>query len=392
MPDESPAPADTGPLELRLKDLRPTDRPVVIVARIVSAQRREITRRSDGGRRPVMSGLLSDGTATVRFTWWDPPSEEVERGTVLRAGPVQIREFRGRAEVTFNWKTRVAPASEGELPSLRAEDLPVARIGTLADGDEGFRLEARVAKVQPKTVSVGEERRLLYEGLLLDASGSVGFTAWSDFRLVPGAAIRIVGGYVRAFRGRPQVILDERSHVESIDGRALPTLDDWQRAGPTPIALVGAARGADHVVLEGVVVGLSPPSGLVYRCPTCRRSVTKGLCRQHGAVPGEADLRARIVLDDGTAAATVNAGLDDTERLWGRTLAQCLARLREQPDASLLEEQLFEALFGRRLRVSGRASSDDFGVTLYPETLTELPRDAEPDLALLAREIREPRP
>lgn len=360
---------------------------MIIVARVVSAQRREITRRADGGRRPVLSGLLSDGTATVRFTWWDPPNEEVERGTVLRAGPVQIREFRGRAEVSFNWKTRVAPASESDLPSLRAEDLPVARVATLADGDEGFRLEARVAKVQPKTVSVGEERRLLFEGVLLDASGSVGFTAWSDFRLAPGAAIRIVGGYVRAFRGRPQVILDERSHVETIDGRGLPTLDDWQRAGPTAIALVGAAHGAEHVVLEGIVLGLSPPSGLVYRCPECRRSVTKGLCRVHGAVAGEADLRARIVLDDGTGSATVNAGRDDTERLWGRRLAECLEQLRAQPDASLLEEQLFEALFGRRLRATGRATSDEFGVTLYPESIVEQGPDAV-DPAALAREVR----
>lgn len=383
-------PSEAGrpePLELRLKDLRPTDRPVIIVARIVSAQRREITRRSDGGRRPVLSGLLSDGTATVRFTWWDPPNEEVERGTVLRAGPVQIREFRGRAEVSFNWKTRVAPAHESDLPSLRAEDLPVARVATLADGDEGFRLEARVVKLQPKTVSVGEERRLLFEGILLDASGSVGFTAWSDFQLVPGAAIRIVGGYVRAFRGRPQVILDERSQVETIDGRGLPTLDDWQRLGPTPIALVGAARGGEHVVLEGLVVGLSPPSGLVYRCPQCRRSVTKGLCRLHGSVTGEADLRARIVLDDGTGAATVNAGREDTERLWGRRLAQCLEQLRDQPDPSVLEEQLFEALFGRRLRAAGRAASDDFGVTLYPESIAELPPDPV-DAETLARDVR----
>ncbi len=390
MPAEPSEAAGQGPLELRLKDLRPTERPIVIVARVVSVQRREITRRSDGGRRPVLSGLLSDGTATVRFTWWDPPSEEIERGTVLRAGPVQVREFRGRAEVTFGWKTRVAPANESELPSLRAEDLPVARVGTLTDGDEGFRLEARVAKVQPKTVSVGEERRLLYEGLLLDASGSVGFTAWSDFRLTPGAAIRIVGGYVRAFRGRPQVILDERSHVETIDGRALPTLDDWQRSGPAPIASLGASRGAEHVVLEGVVVGLSPPSGLVYRCPECRRNVTKGLCRLHGSVQGEADLRARIVLDDGTGAVTVNAGLDDTERLWGRRLADCLEQLRQLPDASLLEEQLFEALFGRRLRASGRATADDFGVTLYPESLLELP-SVEVDPGAVAREVSEGR-
>lgn len=381
-------PHPLAPVEVRLRDLRPTERPIVIVARVVTAERREITRRADGGRRPVLSGLLSDGTATVRFTWWDPPREEIERGTILRAGPVQIREFRGRAEVSFNWRTRVAPASESDLPSLRAEDLPTSRVATLSDGDEGFRLEVRVAKVQPKQVSVGEERRLVFEGLLLDASGTIGFSAWSDFGLKEGEAVRIVGGYVRAFRGRAQVSLDERSHVERIDGRELPTLDDWHRAGPTPVGLVAAANGGEYVLLEGRVVGLSPPSGLVYRCPTCRRTVTKGLCRLHGSVTGEADLRARLVLDDGSGAATVNVGREDTERLWGRDLASCLDQLREQPDPTVLEEQLFEAVFGRRLRVAGRATADEFGVTLYPETVVEVTGDVASDPVDVVREVR----
>ena len=102
-----------SPPEIRLRDLRPTPSPVEIIARVVSLERREITRRSDGSRRPLLSGLLSDGTATVRFTWWDPPREGIERGTVLRAAGAEVREFRGRPELTFNWKTRVEPGEPG---------------------------------------------------------------------------------------------------------------------------------------------------------------------------------------------------------------------------------------------------------------------------------------
>ena len=376
------------PREVRLRDLRPTETPTIIIGRVVSVQRREITRRSDGGRRPVLSGLLSDGTATVRFTWWDPPADEIERGMVLKAGPVQVREFRGRAEVTFNWRTQVAPASAAEMPALTESDLPSVAIADLHDGDEGFRLAARVVRVRPKTVTVGEERRLLHEGILLDGSGTLAFTAWSDFGLVEGEPVRIVGGYVRAFRGRAQLVLDERSHVERWDGSGLPTADAWNQSGPTTIASVETAGGAEHTTLEGVVVGLAPPSGLVYRCPTCRRSLSKGLCRLHGSVEGEPDLRARIVLDDGTGAATVNADRPTTERLWRRSLDDCLDQLRRQPDPSVLEGQLAEALFGRRLRVKGRASSDDFGLTVYPETVEDAGPPAELEVAALERLAR----
>src|SRR5579862_8428563 len=83
---------------------------VHVVGRVVSARRRDVLRRTDGGRRPLLSGVLSDGTASLRFTWWDPPKEGIERGTILRAVGAEVREYRGRAELVFTWKTRIGPA------------------------------------------------------------------------------------------------------------------------------------------------------------------------------------------------------------------------------------------------------------------------------------------
>lgn len=383
----STAPSETS--EVRLRDLRASEATVAIIARVVLAEHREVTRRADGGRRPVLSGLLSDGTATVRFTWWDPPKEGIERGTVLRAANVQVREFRGRPELSFNFRTRVEPASELELPHLDAAELPLRPLRELVPQMEGFRLEARVVRVQPKTVSVGEEQRQLHEGTLADGSGAVAFTAWSDFSLRPGEAVRVAGAYVRGFRGRAQLVLDERAHLERIPGDGLPTAEELERAGPTSIAAVESLGGGDLLTVEGRVVALLPPSGLVYRCPSCRRAVSKGLCRTHGSVTGVPDLRARLVLDDGTAPATVNAGRAETERLWGRTLDEALGRLRDQPDPTLLEEELFEAVFGRRLRVRGRATRDDFGLTFFPESVEEVVGDPRSAAEELGRRLTE---
>jgi replication factor A1 len=358
--------------ETRLRDLRVSEPTVAIIARIVTLQRREVTRRSDGGRRPVLSGLLSDGTATVPFTWWDPPTGGIDRGTVIRAANVQVREFRGRPELSFGWRTRVAPASELELPEVRAEDLPVRSVRQIAPGDEGFRLDARVVRVRPKTVSVGEERRLIHEGTLADGTGTVAFTAWTDLRLKEGEAVRFSGLYARGFRGRPQLVLDERTRAERIGGEGLPDVREAQAPAPSRVADLEAAHGGEWVAVEGIAVGLSPPSGVVYRCPTCQRTVTKGLCRLHGAVAAVPDLRARVVLDDGTGALTLHLGRALTERLWGRTLESALDSLRELPDPERLGEELFVSLFGRRLMATGRASSDDFGVTLEAEAVEEV--------------------
>ena len=369
--------------EVRLKDLRPSVSPVELVARIVTLARREVTRRSDGSRRPLLSGLLSDGTATVRFTWWDAPREGLERGTVVRAVGAEVREFRGRPEVTFSWRTRVGPAGPSELPRVDPEEVPLRPIKDLAAPDEGFRVEARVVRIGPRTVTVGEERRVLHDGLLADRSGSIALSAWSDFALTAGEAVRITGGYVRSFRGRRQLVLDERASVERIEGPDLPDPTELLRALPRSIARVEDEGGGEALAVEGLVVGLLPPSGLVYRCPACGRSVRSGICRVHGQVEGQPDLRARIVLDDGTGALTVNAGRSQTERLTGLTLDEVQRRLREQPDPGLIEQLMLDTLFGRRLRVRGVGTKDDFGVTVVPDSVEPV----EIDLATSAEEL-----
>jgi replication factor A1 len=377
--------------EVRLRDLRVSSAAVEVVARVVTLERREVTRRSDGSRRPLLSGLLSDGTATVRFTWWDPPREGIERGTVLRAAGAEVREFRGRPELTFTWKTRIGPASEVELPRLTGEELPLRIVRELAPPDEGFRLRVRVLRVQARPVTVGEERRVVFEGLVADRSGSIAFSSWSDFQLKPGEGIQIVGGYLRTFRNRTQVVLDDRSSVGRIDTTDLPDPAEFLRSPPRSIARVEDDGGGEAIAVEGTVVGLLPPSGLVYRCPTCRRSIQSGICRVHGQVDGQADLRARIVLDDGTGALTVNAGREETERLWGFTLAEVRAQLREQPDPSLLEERMLEALLGRRLRVRGQGTKDDFGITIAPESIEPVEVDLEATAGELNARLTEAR-
>jgi replication factor A1 len=373
------------PVETRLRDLRVTEVPIAITARVVRVERREIRRRSDGGRRPVLAGLLSDGTATVRFTWWDPPNEDIDRGTVIRAAPVQVREYAGRPELSFGWKTRVAPAHAAELPTLRPEEVPQRRIADLGPRSEEFLLEARVSEVQPKNVTVGTERREIHQGLLTDSTGLLSFTSWTDLRLKVGEPIRVRGAYLRTFRGRPQLVLDERAQVDRFDGTGLPPVDAGARELPTPLGTMVDRIGSPRATVEGRAIAVQPPSGLVMRCPSCRRLLKGGACRLHGPVQGTPDLRLRLVLDDGTGAITLNLERADVERLTARSLAECLAGLSAHPDPSSVESELFGRLFGRRLRARGPVDADDFGLSMYPTEVGPI----EVDPLALEDEIRE---
>ncbi len=376
-----------GPREVRLRDVRPGEGPVEFVARIITCDRREVRRKSDGSRRALLSGLLSDGTATVRFTWWDPPKEGVERGLVIRAVGPEVGEYRGRVEVTFSWKCRVGPASEVELPRVDPSEVPERKVRELQPPMEGFRVYVRVARVTERSVSVGQERRIVYDGLVADETGAIGISAWTDFHLRVGETLEITGGYLRAFRGITQLVLDERAAVRRVDRPGLPEPAEVLQAPPVSMARLEENGGGPSASVEGLVVGLLPPSGLVYRCPDCRRGLQGGQCRVHGAVEGVADLRARIVLDDGTGAVTINAGRSETERLWGVTLERVLAGLAERPDPSVWEGELLETILGRRLRVRGPASRDDFGVTIQPESIETTDIDLEATAERLTNRI-----
>ena len=374
--------------EVRLKDLRAGQPPVHILGRVVTVARKEVTGKNDGRRRTVLSGLLSDGTATVRFTWWDPPAEGVDRGTVLRAVNAQVREFRQRPELSFGWSTRIQPASDLELPSIESADLPLRRVSELDPRSDGFRLEVRVVDVTERTVTVGEERRSVHSGHLADGSGTIPFTAWIDFRLKSGDTVRVAGGYVRLFRGTPEVTLDERSHVESISATTVPVTP---LVSPTTVRLgtVEAHGGGGTVHTEALVVGLGSPSGVVRRCPTCTRVLQEGVCRLHGAVEGTPDLQARIILDDGTGVATVNLPRELTEKLMGRSLREFLEQLQNRPDPTIIEREIREHFVGRRLRVRGSARVDDFGLALYPVECEEIPSQPGPAIEALARRLAE---
>ncbi|MCI4353371.1 MAG: hypothetical protein L3K14_08355 [Thermoplasmata archaeon] len=379
-PDEPP--------EVRLKDLRAGLLGVHVLARVVTVARKEITRKSDGHRTSVLSGLLSDGTATVRFTWWDPPAEGVDQGTVLRAVNAQVREFRQRPELSFTWSTRIQPASDLELPSFQAVDLPLLGVGALHPGAEGFRLDVRVTDVTERIVTVGQERRTVHSGRLADGTGSIPFTAWVDFRIRPGDALRVAGAYVRAFRGKPEVTLDERSHVEALPSGAVPSAPS-ATAARLSLGAAEARGGAEDSVVEGLVVALVSPSGVVSRCPTCSRVLQEGVCRLHGAVEGTPDLRARLALDDGTGVVTVNLTRELTEKLTGRSLGQHQESLQRHSDPARIEDELRELLLARRFRVRGRVRLDDFGLSMFANGIDAVSAEPEAAIEVLARRLAE---
>lgn len=373
--------------ERRLRDLTEAPGPVRIIGRVIVAERRDVARKDDGTKRPVLSGLLTDGSATLRFTWWDPPMMELEKGTVLRVASPQVRVWQGRKELSFGWRTAVELASELELPRMEDHEFLARTLGELKPGEEGFRVVVRVLDIGPRTLTVGSTERVVQSGLLADGTGRAGFTCWTDVGLRAGGVYELFGAYVRTFQGEPQLVLDERSRARALPETTLPGVPRLEEQLPAEIGRLEERGGGAYQVVEGIVLEVREPSGLVLRCPVCDRTLSKGTCRKDGTVAGEAELRARLVLDDGTGSLTAQLPRGVVERLLGRTLPQCVEWARERLDPGVVQEALRERVLGRRLRAVGRAVPGDWGLTLFVDRELIVPTDASHEAKRLLEKL-----
>jgi replication factor A1 len=365
--DRTPPPPTATPSEreVRLRDLGQGGEDIQLTFRLLTSERREVARRSDGKKFPVLSGLASDGTAAVRFTWWDPPAAEIEKGSVLRVSRPQVREWKGRPEISLGRRSRVEVASELDLRALGPEEYYSRSIAELKAGDEGFRLAAKVLSVARRTAVIGGRAVHLQCGWLADGSGRIAFSSWTERDLEMDTAIEVRGAHVRSFQGTPELVLDQRSLVARLPDGELDSVRGLEEAMVTAIAELEVRRGGAGSLVEGVVTELRTPSGLVACCPRCHKALAQGRCREDGAVRGEMELRARLVIDDGTGSATAQLDGDAVEALTGLSKARALEIARERIDPGSVADELRAKLLLRRVRLFGRALVGDGGVTLF---------------------------
>jgi replication factor A1 len=122
--------------------------------------------------------------------------------------------------------------------------------------------------------------------------------------------------------------------------------------------------GAFDVLVKGTIVDVKKGSGLIQRCPQCNRLVQNKLCRLHGKVEGQYDLRIKAVVDDGAGAITAVLNKDITEELVGITLEQAIKDAREAMDPEVVMEKVEERLLARPVEVRGNVISDDYGLMM----------------------------
>jgi len=171
----------------------------------------------------------------------------------------------------------------------------IKNLAQLKSGDKAVSVVCRILETRQMNIETKNGPRDIISGIIADESARLPFTSWVISPAISeGDVIRIENAYVKAWQGIPTVNIGEHTNVVKVDD-VLPPKTELSTTKQLTIGDAITRDGAFDVTVEGDVLSIRPESGLIVRCPECKRVVQKGFCRMHGAVDAQPDMRVKAI-------------------------------------------------------------------------------------------------
>ena len=116
--------------------------------------------------------------------------------------------------------------------------------------------------------------------------------------------------------------------------------------------------------VRGTIIEVRDGSGLILRCPECKRALQKGTCKVHGRVEGFPDLRIKAVIDDGSGSVSAVMGRELTEKLTGFTLEECTEKARQAMSFDSIKDIMEDLLTFKIVDAVGNVTADSYGLSM----------------------------
>ena len=361
-----------------ISDLEPNERSVNLLCRVITVNPKEITVKGDN--RMIFYGILGDESGTIPFTSWSSDLD-VEKGDVVEISNAYTREWQGSVQLNLGDRVKIEKTTKDKLPESAFKPREL-KVKDLRSGIGAVDVTARIQDVNEREADVGGETKKVFSGVLADETGKAQFTSWHDFKIKKGDVFRITGGYVKSWKGIPQLTFDDRVTVKKLDKSKIPK-GEFQ-VSKMPLHTLVEKRGALDVEVEGTIIEIRPGSGVVIRCPECNRTLQNEECSIHGKVSGTPDLRLKLVIDDGTGSISSILNKELTEKLVGKTFEEC----NKMGDDALLDE-INKTLFARKISMQGNALGDEFGTSLIARDVKLINIDIKEEVERLSQDLED---
>jgi replication factor A1 len=336
-----------------ISDLQPNERSVNLIGRIITVNPKEITVK--GESKKIFYGIIGDESGTIPFTSWNSEFN-VEKGDVVKISNAYTREWQGSVQLNFGDRVNITKTDKDKLPESAFKPKEY-KVKDLRSGLGSVEITAKILEINEREAEVGGVNKKIYSGIIADETGKAQFTSWHDFKLKKEDVFKITGGYIKSWKGIPQLTFDDRATVKKVDKSKIPKMNI--ELLKMPLYKLIEKRGALDVEVIGTIIEIRPGSGVITRCPECNRTFQNGECSIHGKVKGKEDLRLKLVIDDGTGSISSILNKELSEKLLGKTLEEC-----KKMNESDLDEIANKTLFTQTISIQGNALGDDFGTSV----------------------------
>jgi len=255
----------------------------------------------------------------------DVAREEIESRLLLLVEKFHVPDSEARRSVVnyFLKEHGIVP------PKMGSAEL--VKISQIKEANRWVNLEVKVLEIREPTSSA-----ISQVGLVGDETGSIRFVKWAkaDLQdLVEGKSYILRNVVTDEFQGRFSIKLNRTSEIQETD-------EEIEVSSQT-------------VTFSGAIVDVQKGSGLIKRCPVCKRSLSKGICGEHGKVEGAYDLRIKAAMDDGEKVQDILINRERTEGLIDMTLDQAREMAMEALDHEVILGIIEEKLVGRYYMATG---------------------------------------
>jgi replication factor A1 len=344
----------------KISELNGTEQSVDLLLKAVYAEKKEITVR--GNPKTIISGIVGDETGTASFTVWEGESTEINKGDVYWFRSAYIKLWNDKIQINMGSRGRVEPA-EGmrvDVPdrviSIEAYEI---KIGNITGGMGNVTVTGKILSAEERNIIVKNEPKTVYSGIIADDTGKIQYSAWNDFQLKEGETVCIKNAYIRSWKGIPQLNMGDRCEVSRVDDTFGASVG--KTAATREIGDIVKNGGGLDINIVGTVMDVRRGSGLIERCPECKRSIMNGECQMHGSVDSVLDLRLKLTVDDGTGALNAIINRDLTEKLTGITLGMAEGLAKAKGNMDSVGRELAKTVIIKKMSLTGNVMCDEYG-------------------------------
>jgi len=339
---------------------------VNVVGRVMSAKPDVIVRKDGSGEIPIVRGKIADDSGSIGFLSWK--EFDHEEGSLVKIVGASVRKFRETPEIQINDGTVIEKYRDSAFPEMaKLVESEKVSIADLRNGMRDVSITLQIENWAQRTFEAQDgSSRVVRSGDVMDPTGRCRLTAWCDFDPKSGDSIRIEGGRVQFWQGSPDLVIDSLEQVSSLSDAPWEKIDPenhWVEVGLTEITQGGSRRG---ISTSGTIVAINSGSGIIERCPECRRMLRDGSCTEHGAQRGEEDLRLRFVLDDGVSNANLFLGKEPAEEFLGMKMDKIKSEISSIGKEAFVSN-LRRRVLARKMAVHGRCAVDGQGAMLFAD-------------------------